>query len=174
MGQRLVALGCKNVLSGIVVQEKVLFERDRGIRAVVEAAGGKVTTINTHWSDAELVKSAYLGAFQKDPTIDAICNGYGGGVDATVAPAIVEELGLTGKVKIVLFDLSPEAGAAIKAGTIESCADQQGFLQGYLPVVLLVNYIENGVLPTGEGVIDCGGKFVDKTNIDVEMAKKGW
>ena len=53
--------------------------------------------------------------------------------------------------KIVTFDLDATVESEIKAGTIEFAVDQQQFLQGYLPIVILTNYAETRNLPTGDG-----------------------
>jgi simple sugar transport system substrate-binding protein len=62
---------------------------------------------------------------------------------------------------------------AIDKKQIEFAVDQQQYLQGYLPVVLLSNYIKFGVLPandtirTGETFITADAKQV------LELVKKG-
>jgi simple sugar transport system substrate-binding protein len=75
----------------------------------------------------------------------------------------VQELGLQGKVYFGTFDLSGEIAAAVKDGTIAFAIDQQPFLQGYLPVVLLTNYARYGVIPAND--INSGPGFITKDNI---------
>jgi len=41
--------------------------------------------------------------------------------------------------------------------------DQQPYLQGYLPVVLLANYVRYGVIPSNN--INSGPGFITKDNI---------
>ena len=62
-------------------------------------------------------------------------------------------------MKIATFDLSPDVLDAIEAGNMLFAIDQQQYLQGYLPVVLLtlyntnLNTIANPVLMTGPGFV---------------------
>ena len=55
---------------------------------------------------------------------------------------------------------------AIKDGKMDFAIDQQQFLQGYLPIVILTNYAETRNLPTGDGtgLIMTGPGFVTKSN----------
>ena len=76
-------------------------------------------------------------------------------------PAVeaVEGLGLIGKVKLATFDLSEGILQSVRDGKMEFAIDQQQYLQGYLPVVLLtlyntnLNTIANPVLMTGPGFV---------------------
>jgi simple sugar transport system substrate-binding protein len=77
----------------------------------------------------------------------------------------VQEMGLKGKVYFGTFDLSSEIAAAIKDGTVAFAIDQQPFLQGYLPVVLLTNYARYGVMPAND--INSGPGFITKDNISM-------
>jgi simple sugar transport system substrate-binding protein len=75
----------------------------------------------------------------------------------------VQELGLKGKVYFGTFDLSGEIAAAVKDGTIAFAIDQQPYLQGYLPVVILTNFVRYGVVPGNH--INSGPGFVTKDTI---------
>ncbi|MHA1523804.1 MAG: sugar ABC transporter substrate-binding protein [Alphaproteobacteria bacterium] len=77
--------------------------------------------------------------------------------------AALEEIGRSGDIHFGTFDLSGEIAKAIKAGTIAFAIDQQPYLQGYLPVVILTNLARYGVLPSGN--INSGPGFVVKDNI---------
>jgi simple sugar transport system substrate-binding protein len=75
----------------------------------------------------------------------------------------VEEAGLEGEIFFATFDLSGEIAQAIKDGTIAFAIDQQPFLQGYLPVVILTNLARYGVLPAND--INSGPGFITADNI---------
>ncbi|GGF25522.1 sugar ABC transporter substrate-binding protein [Aliidongia dinghuensis] len=83
----------------------------------------------------------------------------------SAAPTIraLEKLKLNGKLFFGTFDLSPEIAAGIKSGTIAFAIDQQPYLQGYLPVVVLTLYHRYGVLPGNN--INSGPGFITKENI---------
>ena len=68
------------------------------------------------------------------------------------------------------FDLSPEILEAIQAGRIRFAVDQQQYLQGYLPVVLLTKYLETGVLPAG-GIIETGPALVTVSRVAEVMRR---
>ena len=77
--------------------------------------------------------------------------------------AALNEIGRAGDIHFGTFDLLGEIAKAIKAGTIAFAIDQQPYLQGYLPVVILTNLVRYGVLPSGN--INSGPGFVVKNNI---------
>ncbi|MEO3433910.1 sugar ABC transporter substrate-binding protein [Inquilinus sp. CAU 1745] len=76
---------------------------------------------------------------------------------------VLEDNRMAGEIFFGTFDLSAGIAEAIKAGTINFAIDQQPFLQGYLPVVLLTNYARYGVIPSSD--INSGPGFVTEENI---------
>jgi len=77
--------------------------------------------------------------------------------------AALEDIGRAGDIHFGTFDLSGEIAKAIKSDVIAFAIDQQPYLQGYLPVVILTNLARYGVLPSGN--INSGPGFVVKSNI---------
>ena len=77
--------------------------------------------------------------------------------------AALDTIGRAGDIHFGTFDLSGEIAKAIKSGVIAFAIDQQPYLQGYLPVVILTNLVRYGVLPSGN--INSGPGFVVKNNI---------
>ena len=71
--------------------------------------------------------------------------------------------GQAGSIFFGTFDLSGEIATAIKDGSINFAIDQQPFLQGYLPVVVLTNLARYGVVPGNS--INSGPGFITKDNI---------
>jgi simple sugar transport system substrate-binding protein len=71
----------------------------------------------------------------------------------------LQDLNKTGQIKLATFDLSSDVLKAIKGGQMVFAIDQQQYLQGYLPIVLLtlyktnLNTIANDVLMTGPGFV---------------------
>jgi simple sugar transport system substrate-binding protein len=56
---------------------------------------------------------------------------------------------------------------AVSAGRLLFAVDQQAYLQGYLPVVLLAERARYGLFPAvSGGVIPTGPNFVTKDNAD--------
>jgi simple sugar transport system substrate-binding protein len=62
--------------------------------------------------------------------------------------SMLDERGMTGKLKIGVFDLSPEVLDAITAGNILFGLDNQQVLMGYLPVAVLMAKAMYGTIPT--------------------------
>ena len=60
-------------------------------------------------------------------------------------------------------NVNGEIATAIKDGTISFAIDQQPYLQGYLPVVILTNLARYGVVPGNS--INSGPGFITKDNI---------
>lgn len=95
---------------------------------------------------------------------------------ATVAePALVavEESGKSGEVTVATIDLSPGVLRAVRDGKLLFASDQQQFLAGYLPVVMLTLYEEYGIRPPA--FVPTGPSYVtEETAAEViELSKKG-
>ena len=95
-------------------------------------------------------------AMQADPSIDAFM-----GVGPVIAMSglrAAQDLGLS--IPVGGFDITPEIIDAIEAGDVAFTVDQQQYLQGYMPVLLLYLNVTNqntlgGGLPilTGPGFV---------------------
>ena len=75
----------------------------------------------------------------------------------------LKKLGKAGDIYFVTFDLSEEIVKAIKDDIIAFGIDQQPYLQGYLPVVVLALYNRYGVLPGNN--VNSGPGFVTKDSV---------
>jgi len=176
-GERLVALGAKNVIClNHEVGNAILEDRCNGIKMALEKAGGKSTVVPTSLADPSVTKGALEAAFLKDKTIDAIGGEWGGGPSPAVIDQTLTDLKLQGKVIVSYFDPGLDTMQMIKDGKVAFVTSQVPFNQGYLPVEFLAAYIKYGVLPGGpKAVVDNGGFFVDKDNVDklIGLVKAG-
>jgi simple sugar transport system substrate-binding protein len=120
----------------------------------------KSSMIDSGQDPAE-IKNKVLAYLSANPNTDAILTL--GPTSAHPTLAALDEASLSGEIYFGTFDLSAEIAAAIKDGTIAFAIDQQPYLQGYLPVVILTNYARYGVLPSGN--INSGPGFITKDNI---------
>jgi simple sugar transport system substrate-binding protein len=154
-GERFNALGATHVLCAFQEQSNIgLEERCGGLE---DTFNGTVT-INFGGLDADQTEqqntvSALLAA---DDSIDAILGT--GPVIAVSALRATSDLGKD--LFIGGFDITPEITDAIEAGDIDFTVDQQQYLQGYLPVILMFLQATNqntagGGLPvlTGPGFV---------------------
>ena len=171
-GERLVKLGAKNVIClNHEVGNAILEDRCKGIAEALQAAGGKSTIVPTSLADPSVTQGAIEAAFLKDKTIDGIGGEWGGGPSPPVIDQTLTKMGLQGKVVVSYFDPGLDTLPLVKEGKIAFMTSQVPFNQGYLPVSFLASYIRYGVLPGGPpGVVNNGGFFITKDNVDQIMA----
>ena len=163
-GERMKAMGVKKaVVVNHLVGNVALDLRAKGF---IEGLGQKAEILATtlDFTEARNAVSAYI---QKNPDLEAVMTL---GPDAAEsAMQALESAGKLGKVKFGTFDLSPGVLQAVAKGQIDFAIDQQPFLQGYLPVVFLVNYIKYGIIPS-QDTIFTGPNFVTQETAPKALA----
>jgi simple sugar transport system substrate-binding protein len=113
--------------------------------------------------DPSEIKNRVIAYLRSNPDTNGILTL--GPTSAHPTLAALDEIGRAGDIHFGTFDLSGEIAKAIKADVIAFAIDQQPYLQGYLPVVILTNLVRYGVLPSGN--INSGPGFVVKNNISL-------
>jgi simple sugar transport system substrate-binding protein len=158
-GDRFNAAGVKKVLCAQQEQGNVgLTERCAGLE---KSFKGKVVTQFVGLdADTTGQQNTINAALAADPAIDAIL-GVGPVVTLSALRA-AKDLGR--KVTIGGFDLTPELLGAIQAGDIAFTVDQQQYLQGYMPILLLYLNVTNQNTLGGGLPILTGPGFVTKDN----------
>lgn len=141
-------------------------QRTKGIKDELEKAGIKVDYLEI--SDAVNKDSAqglpvFTSFVAAHPGLKAIITDHG--VLTATIPAMLKAAGKApGAICGAGFDLSAATAAAIKDGVITIVADQQPFLQGYLPIVSMYLTAKFGF----SGLhVDTGAAFITKANIDL-------
>ena len=160
-GRRLARAGVRRALC---VNQQVgnvgLDARCDGLRRAMREAGGSARVLGIDDQSAETPKK--IASTVVSDRIDGILatNSVGGlhAVDA------VGSTRRTGRVEIAAFDLGPDVLRAVDAGKILFAVDQQPYLQGYLPVVMLANRARYGLLPSQGDVVATGANFVTRQN----------
>jgi simple sugar transport system substrate-binding protein len=157
-GQR---MGEAGVTSALCVNQEVgnvaLDERCRGFTDGLGESGGTVEVLAVEIADPTGAQQAIEAALTADPEINGILTL--GPTGAAPAMAALESLGQTGTIQLATFDLSPEVLEGVRDGNVLFAIDQQQYLQGYLPVVLLtlyaknLNTVANPVIMTGPGFV---------------------
>ncbi|HAE83382.1 MAG TPA: LacI family transcriptional regulator, partial [Ktedonobacter sp.] len=157
-GQKMGAAGVKHALCvNQEVGNAALALRCKGFKEGLAQTGGTVTEIGVNLSSPTQTQQTIEAALQHDPSIDGILTL--GPTGATPALKALQDLNKTGKIKLATFDLSSDVLNGIKGGQILFAIDQQQYLQGYLPIVLLtlyktnLNTIANDILQTGPGFV---------------------
>jgi simple sugar transport system substrate-binding protein len=156
-GQRMGAAG---VTSALCINQEIgnvaLDLRCQGFADGLAESGGTSEVIAVDLADpidAQQRVSAAIAANNPDGILTLGPTGA-----APTLAAMVEE-GLIGQIQLGTFDLSPDVLEAIRDGNMLFAIDQQQFLQGYLPIVLLtllntnLNTIANDVVMTGPGFV---------------------
>jgi simple sugar transport system substrate-binding protein len=157
-GQKMGAAGVKHALCvNQEVGNAALALRCKGFKEGLAQTGGTVTEIGVNLSSPTQTQQTIEAALQHDPSIDGILTL--GPTGATPALKALQDLNKTGQIKLATFDLSSDVLNAIKGGQMLFAIDQQQYLQGYLPIVLLtlyktnLNTIANDILQTGPGYV---------------------
>ncbi|MER3437380.1 MAG: LacI family transcriptional regulator [Chloroflexota bacterium] len=157
-GERMAAAGVKKALCvNQEVGNQALDLRCKGFTDAMTKAGASVEVLAVDLADPTGSQQRIEAALAANPDVDGILTL--GPTGAAPALAALRSTGKIGMIKLATFDLSPEVLDAIEAGEMLFAIDQQQYLQGYLPIVLLtlyntnLNTIANDVIMTGPGFV---------------------
>jgi simple sugar transport system substrate-binding protein len=168
-GERMKAEGVKK--AAVINQEVGNVALDLRAKGFSEGLGtnAEVVAVTMDFTSA---RNAIAGYLQKNPDVEGIL--ALGPTGAEPALQAIEESGKVGKIKFGTFDLSPTALQAIDKKQMEFAIDQQQYLQGYLSVMIMANYIKYGLLPANDVVLTGPGFVTVETAKQViDLSKKG-
>jgi simple sugar transport system substrate-binding protein len=169
VGTRLKADGKKSALC--IIQEAGNVSLETRCNGVKSTLGGTVTNLQVDNNNLPAALSIIKAKLQSDKSIDAVVT-LGAQV-ASVALQAIQQAGSS--AELATFDLNSDVATAVKDGKIAFAVDQQPYLQGYLAVVMLVQYKYNlNVLGGGQAVLT-GPSLVTKENAEqvLEYTKRG-
>jgi simple sugar transport system substrate-binding protein len=160
-GERFKQAGKKHLLC--VIHEagnSGLNERCDGAR---DGFGGQVENLQVDISNPTDIEARIRGALQTNPDVDGVLT-----LSSQVADrAVTAAQGARSDAEIATFDLNTGVVDAVRAGRILFAVDQQQYEQGYLPIMMLKLYRQNGnTLGGGQSVLT-GPGFVDESNADL-------
>ena len=158
-GRRLARAGVRRALClNQQVGNVGLDERCDGLRRAMEAAGGTARVLGI--DDQSAATPEQIAA--------AVTSGRIDGVLATIATGGLLAVDAVAKTrrhpKVAAFDLGPDTLRALEQGKLLFAVDQQPYLQGYLPVIMLANRARYGLLPAQGDVVATGANFVTREN----------
>jgi simple sugar transport system substrate-binding protein len=142
--------------------------RELGTVAAMKEAGLDVVQITSpqdgSWAaDPNLAIPTITAAIVAHPETKII--GYPGGQMLGNVPAYMQAAGKKpGDIYNFGFDTSPQIVEAFKGGWVQLTADQQPFLQGYLPILSLCQQVVYGLAPIN---VDTGAGFVTPDNYEI-------
>ncbi|MBV8142634.1 MAG: sugar ABC transporter substrate-binding protein [Verrucomicrobia bacterium] len=160
-GERMKALGVKNAV--ILNQESgnlALEERINGFREGFEGPFHhvQVLPVTMDFKDCQKTVANYIETYSSVDGMVAL-----GPIAAEPALQALDQEGKVGKIKLCVFDISPAIVEALGKRQIEFAIDQQQWLQGYLPVIFLANYVEHGSILQNDLILT-GPSFVTPEN----------
>jgi len=172
-GQKMGAAGVKHALC---VNQQVgvatLEQRCKGFSDAMKQFGATVKEIGVNGGNPTQTQQTIEAAISHDPTIDGIL--ALGPLGSLPAIKALQDLNKMGQIKLATFDLSPDVLQAIKNGQMLFAIDQQPYLQGYLPIVLLTLYKTNLNI-VANNVIMTGPFFVTSDNVNrvIQLTAQG-
>lgn len=162
-GERLAQAGVRH---GLCVNHEVgnasLDTRCRGFADGLRKAGGTSRVLAVDLADPDETQQRIASSLLADATLDGLLTLGPNGADPALAA--LQQAGRVGRVRFATFDLTPRVLQGLQSGSILFAIDQQQYLQGYLPVVLLTKYLETRTMPGGGQVIRTGPGFVTRDN----------
>jgi simple sugar transport system substrate-binding protein len=159
-GERLAAEGVRRALCinhevGNIGPDTRCREFVRAIRA----AGGTARIVAIDLRDVARAQRVIEKAL-RDRAVDGLLTLSSDGGETALRA--LQASGRADRIAFGTFDLSPEVLRAVLAGRMRFAIDQQAYLQGYLPVVLLGQLARYGLFAAQGEVIPTGPHFVTR------------
>jgi simple sugar transport system substrate-binding protein len=133
--------------------------RCRGFIRAIRAGGGRARVVPIDLRDTALAQRQIEAAL-RDPKVDGMLTLSSDGGETALRALAAS--GRADDVELATFDLSPEVLRAVLTGRMRFAVDQQAYLQGYLPVVLLGELARYGLFAAQGRVIPTGPHFVTR------------
>jgi|1186.fasta_scaffold79826_2 simple sugar transport system substrate-binding protein len=146
--------------------------RCRGLAKAMRTVGGTSRVVAVNVRDAG-VAEGQLAAALRDRTVDGALTLSSDGAAAMLAA--LRRSGRAGRITLGTFDLSPEVLRAVTGRRIAFAIDQQAYLQGYLPVVMLAQLARYGLFPAQSEVLPTGPHFVTRATAEqaIRLSQRG-
>jgi simple sugar transport system substrate-binding protein len=160
-GEKFNAAGATKLLC-VILEEAIIALEERCDGATDTFAGSveRFNVATTGVRDVAGTVAAIQNKLIADSSIDAVLS-----LNPVIAMAARDAIAAAGGgQKLATFDLSPDVLAALEADEMLFAIDQQQYLQGYLPVVMLYLYKTNLNTVGGGLPVLTGPGFVTKDN----------
>ncbi|MCI0510467.1 simple sugar transport system substrate-binding protein [Chromohalobacter marismortui] len=143
---------------------------DQRCNGFIAGFDGKADQLATSHDPVE-IRNAIMAYLNQNPDIEGILTL--GALAADPMLQAMREQGATEMFTLGTFDLSPGILKSIESGGLDFAIDQQQYLQGYLPVMFLDQYVKNGLLPAND--VATGPSFITQENASrvIELSKQG-
>jgi simple sugar transport system substrate-binding protein len=168
-GSRLASSGVKKLLC--VVHEAGNIGLEQRCAGAKKTLGGSVQNLQVDIKNVAEAQTTIASKLQADKSIDGVL-----ALNPAIGIAAAEAVAAAGsKAKVATFDLSGDVVEAIIAGKLLFAIDQQQYLQGYLPIVMLHLFTSNANTVGGGQPVLTGPGFVTAENAAKvkDLASKG-
>jgi simple sugar transport system substrate-binding protein len=170
-GRRLAAAGVRRALCvNQQIGNQGLDERCRGLARAMREAGGQARVLAVD-DQSPATPRRIADAIRARHIDGVLALNATSGIEAVKAAG---RLGRPGAVKVATFDLGPDVLRAVRAHQLVFAVDQQAYLQGYLPIVLLTERARYGLFPAQGDVLPTGPNFVTARDAGkaIELSKR--
>jgi simple sugar transport system substrate-binding protein len=168
-GEKLKEAGVTHLMC--VIQEAGNVGLEQRCAGAKSTLGGKVDNVQVQNSDPAGAQATIKAKLQQDTSIDGVLT-----LGPVIGSAAIKALSDAGSdAKIATFDLNSDVTKAIADGKMLFAVDQQQYVQGYLPIVMLTLYKANLNTIGGGHPVLTGPGFVTKDNAAKvqDLAKAG-
>jgi simple sugar transport system substrate-binding protein len=170
-GRRLADAGARRVLCvNQSVGNSGLDARCRGLARAMGGAGGSARVLAI--DDQSAATPRRIADAVRSGRVDGLLalNSTGG----MLAVKAVHRLDRPDTVKVATFDLGPDVLKAVQSHELLFAVDQQAYLQGYLPIVLLTQRARYGLFPARGDLVPTGPNFVTAREAGkaIELSKR--
>jgi simple sugar transport system substrate-binding protein len=157
-GEKMKAAGVTNALC--VIQEAGNIGLEQRCAGFKQGLGGTVTNLQVDNKDPAGAQTTIKAKLAADKSINGILT-----LGPVIASAAIPDVKGTA-VKLATFDLNADVTKAIAAGDVLFAVDQQQYVQGYLPIVMLTLYKSNLNTVGGGHPVLTGPGYVTKDNAE--------
>jgi len=170
-GRRLAEAGVHRALCvNQQVGNQGLDARCRGLARAMRGAGGSARVLGI--DDQSAATPLRIAGAVRSGGVDGLLalNSTGG----MLAVKAVQRLDRPNAVKVATFDLGPDVLKAVQEHRLLFAVDQQAYLQGYLPIVLLTQRARYGLFPARGDLVPTGPNFVTARDAGkaIELSKR--
>jgi simple sugar transport system substrate-binding protein len=170
-GERLAAAGVRNAICiNHTLANKALGDRCAAFARALRKRGGRSRVFALDVEDRNAAAPKLAAEIERRNADGVLGLGTGGSTAALDARKLG---GRSARVKIGTFDLTPEVLEAIKDGRVLFAVDQQAYLQGYMPIVMLTQEARYGLFPSRGDVVSTGPNFVTRETAPLALALSG-
>jgi len=172
-GEEMLKTGVNNVLCiNHEIGNISLDQREQGFREILIENNVDVKTVPIDASDPSETREIVRAFLSSNKGVDGIL--ALGPLGAIPIVSLLKDIDPQKKISMATFDFTPEIIDGIMDGHIVFALDQQQYLQGYLPIVLMDLYITNKNTPAYKK-LETGPSIINIENAQdvLALSKKG-